>query len=116
MGSLSILWGGLPDPGRDLGSLALQVDFSPAKLPGRPFDLFRRRLASLSFTSDLSVLNALQWKDFNSIGSKEQERREVERKSCVCVCWGAHGESGWGLGMQGKEAGTFQRGCRRRGT
>ena len=86
VGSLSILWGGLPDPGRDLGSLALQVDSSPAKLPGRPFDLFRRRLASLSFTSDLSVLNALQWKDFNSIGSKEQERREVERKSCVCVC------------------------------
>ena len=92
----------------------------PAELPGKPFDLFRQRLASFSFISDLSVLNALQWKDFNSIGCKEQERREVERKSCVCVCvyvcWGAHGESGWGLGMQVKEAGTFQRGCRRRGT
>ena len=103
-----------------MGSLALWVDSLPAELPGKPFDLHRQTLTSFSFISDLSVLNALQWKDFNSIRSKEPERREAERKSCVCVCvcvcWGAHGESGWGLGMQVKEAGTFQGGCCKRGT
>ena len=36
MGNLSLLQGNLPDPGIKLGSLALQADFLPAELPGKP--------------------------------------------------------------------------------
>ena len=77
----------------------------PAEVPGKPFDLFRQRLASFSFISDLSVL---QWKDFNSIGRKEQERREVERKSCVCVCVGGCTWGEWvGIGNAGEGSRDF---------
>ena len=36
VGNLSLLQGNLPDPGIKLGSLALQADFLPAELPGKP--------------------------------------------------------------------------------
>ena len=95
-----------------MGSLALWVDSLPAELPGKPFDLHRQTLTSFSFISDLSVLNALQWKDFNSIRSKEPERREVERKSCVCVCVCVLGST-WGewvgIGNAGEGSRDFPR-------
>ena len=35
MGSLSLLWGDLPDPGIKPGSPSLQADSLPAELPGK---------------------------------------------------------------------------------
>lgn len=59
---------------------------------------------------------------------RAREERNKEKGLCVCVCvcaracvcweWGARGERGWGMqvGMQLKEAETFQRRCHRRET
>ena len=37
MGSLSLLQGNFPDPGMELGSLALQEDSLPAELPEKTY-------------------------------------------------------------------------------
>ena len=36
MGSLSLLWGNLPNPGIKPGSVALHVDSVPSEPPGKP--------------------------------------------------------------------------------
>ena len=40
MGSLTLLWGNLPDPGIKLGSPTLQENSLPAELPGKPKSIY----------------------------------------------------------------------------
>ena len=43
MGSLTLLWGNLPDPGIKLGSPTLQENSLPAELPGKPKSIYHSK-------------------------------------------------------------------------